>query len=183
MAGLGYLHDVFGLRDGEYVLVGHSCGATLAFQAALVSASTWGANEPPRPAAIVGLNGLYDLPLLLRGPSTHAHLEDICASFLNLAFGEDEGAWEAASPAKFTGEEVRKRGEQGRLPQLMVLDQSEADQLVPLAQTEAMEVSATGWNKMRVVRGSRMKGLHDEAWESGVMILEILEDVIKLLAE
>lgn len=51
-----------------FILSGHSAGACLAFQSTLRSPQAWGldaAMEPPRPVAVVGINGLYGLPGLV----------------------------------------------------------------------------------------------------------------------
>ena len=63
-----YLQETYHFRD-QYILVGHSCGATLALQVAMKR--YWGSQyestfalelnvEPPR--AVVGLEGIYDIP-------------------------------------------------------------------------------------------------------------------------
>ncbi|KAL2429053.1 hypothetical protein ABEF95_004805 [Exophiala dermatitidis] len=115
-SGLALLHETYGLTDDNYMLVGHSCGATLAFQALQrlcsstspsespfsqpPSTSSRSSSTPPPPTTIVGLAGIYDLRLLLDNhkdtPSS-----DIYASFLEGAFGEDKNDWDRASPARF----------------------------------------------------------------------------------
>ena len=52
--GLALLGSL-GLTSESYVRSGHSAGACLALQSVL---------QPPCPAALLGLNGLYDLPAL-----------------------------------------------------------------------------------------------------------------------
>ncbi|KAL3480274.1 hypothetical protein BJX99DRAFT_254864, partial [Aspergillus californicus] len=82
----------------RYVLAGHSCGATLAFQAVMVSLQGSDPRSRPLyklPMAILGMAGIYDLRLL-----RDSHV-DISAyqEFIEGAFGGDEGVWDAASPA------------------------------------------------------------------------------------
>jgi kynurenine formamidase len=62
--GLALLGSL-GLVDQSYILSGHSCGACLAFQAILQPPGHYGLGylpDAPGPAALLGLNGLYDLP-------------------------------------------------------------------------------------------------------------------------
>src|SRR5439155_11956886 len=107
--GLALLRS-FGLTDGSYILSGHSCGACLSFQALMQPPGHYGLDylpEAPRPAAQLGLNGLYDLPALVHelGPS-HEHLGDDYELFLSNAFGTDQDRWPAVSPAHFDPAEI-----------------------------------------------------------------------------
>lgn len=67
-----------GLSGGSSILTGHSAGACLAFQTMLPIPSQLrfeNMPSPPVPAAILGMNGLYDLPNLVTDlPASHAHL-------------------------------------------------------------------------------------------------------------
>ena len=96
-----------GLASGSYILSGHSCGACLAFQPVLQPPRHYGLGylpEPPGPAALLGLNGLYDLPALAAADglgASHAHPRDDYEKFLSRAFGTDKDAWPDASPASF----------------------------------------------------------------------------------
>jgi kynurenine formamidase len=133
----------YGLKDGTYILSGYSCGACLAFQAVLQAPSYYELDkslEPPRPAAILGFNGLYDLPNLVYrlGPS-HAHLKDDYDGFLGIAFETNRIKWPAASPVSLDVEADAKRIEVGRAPRLVMLDQSSDDQLVPMNQWDTFE--------------------------------------------
>lgn len=71
----------FGLADDNFLLSGHSCGACLAFQATLQDPKHWQLEEelppPPRPFALIGLNGLYDLVALVNGlGSSHKSMRE-----------------------------------------------------------------------------------------------------------
>lgn len=186
IAALDFLHRVFGLRSDGYILAGHSCGATLALQATFLEASHWTTGDlssPPKPAAILGLNGLFDLPMLVHKPDTHKDLTDGYAGFLKLAFGDDEADWARASPTQFSVEALSARAQEGKLPRLVVLDQSKEDQLVPMNQMEAMEDVLKKISGLTVLRGHQMKGLHNAAWESGMMIWQSTQDALIKLAE
>jgi hypothetical protein len=177
----------FGLTDGSYVLSGHSCGACLAFQATLQPPTHYGLDhlgDAPGPAALLGLNGLYDLPELVSGlgPS-HEHLRDDYEMFLSNAFGADQRTWPAASPARFDPAAMVQRVRAGHAPPLVVLDQSAEDQLVPMRQRELLASRLREVDGLQVVEGHRLSGRHAAPWEEGVMIWESLQDVLALLAQ
>jgi kynurenine formamidase len=184
--GLARLHSL-GLTDQSYILSGHSAGACLALQATLQAARHYGTGylpEAPCPAAIVGLNGLYDLPALVNGlDASHEHLRDAYEMFLSNAFGADKGKWPAASPARFDPAEIAERVREGKAPRLVVLDQSAQDQLVPMNQSQRLEANLNKVRGLRVVDGHRCTGEHDAPWEQGVMIWESLKDTFGLLQE
>lgn len=147
------------------MLVGHSCGATLAFQAVMGAVanhreqsfnggpedsragveviSTSPGPLPPRlaaqPTAIVGLAGIYDLRRLL-----DAHREiPAYREFIEGAFGADEMTWDAVSPAQMVG----SRGVEGgwKTGRLAVLAHSKDDELVDEGQLAAMLDALRGW--------------------------------------
>ncbi|KAL9619376.1 MAG: hypothetical protein Q9160_005971 [Pyrenula sp. 1 TL-2023] len=179
-----------GLVDGSYILSGHSAGACLAFQAALQPSEHW-VNESsdgnvlgiPRPAALLGLNGLYDLPRLVDGlGATHAHLKDVYADLLETAFGTDRDSWPTASPAHLIGpHELSSRVKEGQAPSLVLVDQSPEDQLVPMNQMETMKAQLEKISGLHVVRGRRCVGEHAAPWKQGNIIWETVKDALKLL--
>ena len=172
--GLNLL-GTLGLTDGSYILSGHSCGACIAVQAVFVPPTHWGLTnlpEPPRPASFIGLNGLYDLPGLVTGLSdSHKHLRDAYESIMSQAFGADQQDWFKASAAHISLDHLSERNKNGRLPHIIVLDQSPQDQLVPM--------NVPG---LRIVGGKRCTRLHAAPWEEGGMIWESVQDALGLLA-
>jgi kynurenine formamidase len=184
--GLDLLRS-FGLTDQSYILSGHSCGATLAFQAILQPPQHYGLTnvpEPPAPAALLGLNGLYDLPALVNGlGESHNHLRDESEMLLSNAFGSDKDTWPAASRACFDPADIADRVQDGKAPRLLVLDQSTEDQLVPMNQRERLEATLDDVSRLRVVEGHRCTGTHAAPWEQGIMIWENLRDIAALLQE
>jgi kynurenine formamidase len=182
--GLALLHS-FGFTDQSYILSGHSAGACLAFQATLQSSRHYELDhlpDPPCPAAILGLNGLYDLPELVNGlDAPHEHLRAEYEKFLSSAFGEDQSRWPAASPARFDPAEIVERVRKDKAPRLVVLDQSTQDQLVPMNQSQRLKANLSKVSGLRVVQGHRCTGMHDAPWEQGVMIWESLKDIFRLL--
>ncbi|KAL8392514.1 hypothetical protein RB595_002633 [Gaeumannomyces hyphopodioides] len=170
----------------RYVLAGHSAGATLALQLLMgsragVHHTAGGGNDVaaasppllpfPAPAAIIGYEGLYDL----RG---------ICArkgyAFLFAPpFGDDEDAWDRASPALHRGFAAawdswaaatdagpgRKR--------LVVIAQSPEDELVDMDEALAME-RALRDDGVPYLLIADVKGKHNEVLEAGTDIVRVL---------
>ncbi|KAK3946453.1 Alpha/Beta hydrolase protein [Diplogelasinospora grovesii] len=138
-------------NEDEFVLVGHSCGATLAFQA-LMDSSRRGL--PPtqglvKPSVVVGVNGLYDLAGFIKAPTKgYEGLRDAYEKFVAGAFGEDESVWREVGPAsagnwlpEWQTLEGGQRTEEGRKrvrKRKAVLVQSKQDTLVPYDQLEKM---------------------------------------------
>lgn len=165
-AALAFLQNTYGF-GARYILVGHSCGATLAFQAVMgavsdhreqaftggqknlninvgvVSASP-GPLPPPltaHPTAIVGVAGIYDLRRLRDSHrDISAYLE-----FIEGAFGSNELLWDGVSPAQMVG----SRGVEGgwKTGRLAVLAHSKDDELVDDSQMEAMKEALSHWGK------------------------------------
>lgn len=182
-------------RKWAYMVVGHSCGATLAFQ--IVMDRQWKAAVPGRPAlfekilsfmgdtdkeelirppiAVVGLEGVYDFPLLIQN---HADNPEY-TTFIRDAFGPDEEVWQKASPV---AGDYSDRWPEGHL---VILGQSPEDELVDWPQVDSIVrvLRDQGWNQRsesRVASGRReswiggkqffvtyLKGTHDEVWEKG----------------
>ncbi|MBE7209608.1 MAG: hypothetical protein INR65_01180 [Gluconacetobacter diazotrophicus] len=185
-AALDFLRSL-GLSDGSYVLSGHSAGACLAFQAAFGAPALFGIPdlpEPPVPAAVIGLNGLYDLPGLVLGlgPSHEKSSQDY-RSMLATAFGPDDRVWAAASPARFDPDTMARRLQANRAPRLVLLDQSTRDQLVPVSQRERLEANLSRVPGLRVVIGDRCTGRHAEPWQGGDMIWNSVRDALRALAD
>ena len=184
--GLALLRS-FGLTDGSYILSGHSCGACLAFQAILQPPDYYGLENVPNspcPAAILGLNGLYDLPALVYElDASHEHLRDDYERLLSYAFGADKSKWPAASPASFDPVEIAERVRESKVPRFILLDQSAEDQLVPMNQRERFEANVGEVQGLRVIRGHRCTGKHAAPWQEGVMIWDSIQDILRILQE
>lgn len=186
--GLALLGSL-GLASGSYILSGHSCGACLAFQSVLQPPRHYGLGylpEPPCPAGLLGLNGLYDLPALATADglgASHAHLRDDYEKFLSSAFGTDKDAWPQASPASFDPACIAGRIRAGNAPRLVVLDQSTEDEFVPMSQQDRLTATLAKVAGLRVARGHRLTSRHAAPWEQGIMIYESLLDTLQLLRE
>lgn len=133
---------------------------------------------PPKlsahPVAIVGVAGIYDLRKL---QNDH---RDITAykEFIEGAFGTDELLWDAVSPAQMVG----SRGIEGgwKTGRLVVLAQSQQDELVDDGQLTTLREALKGWeakdaqipvreltHRTRHVRVLPISGAHDDAWIHG----------------
>ncbi|KAL2817786.1 hypothetical protein BJX63DRAFT_384887 [Aspergillus granulosus] len=147
----------------KYVLVGHSCGATLAFQGVMSRLSPQ-QTELKAPIAILGMAGIYDLRLLRDSHRDISAYQD----FIEGAFGSDETLWDSVSPAIVTGKEGVEGWASGRV---VVLAHSEEDGLCDLAQSLRMKETLGAWEKggeeKRAVHFLPTRGEHDEAWEEG----------------
>lgn len=178
-----------GLKDDSYVLSGHSCGACISFQTVLQPPAYWGLSEvppPPRPAALVGLNGLYDLQALAHdlGPS-HESLATVYQEFQTIAFDEDGGSWFRVSPAQFDRDLLREPVAKGdsSVPSLVVVDQSGNDELVPMNQITRMQQHLMDIRGIRAIVGKMCVGAHAAPWKEGYMIWETVQDVLALLED
>jgi kynurenine formamidase len=154
----------------NYVLIGHSAGATLAFQLLM------GAGNPPKeqgpvvppPAAVVGISGIYDLAGI-----DERHNGDY-SSFLVGAFGEDRDAWRPASPALFEG----SYSQEWSRDCIQMLAWSPEDTLIdePGIDDMAKKLKADGVEKLLVVKD--LHGDHDVVWEEGSQIPRLFATVL-----
>ncbi len=185
LTALSFLRS-FGLDDRSYVLAGHSAGACITFQAILQCPACYGLDEVtavPCPAAMLGLNGLYDLDALVEelGPS-HEHLRGDYESLLSAAFGKDQKRWAAASPSCFDSDVVSNRVREGKIPHLLMLDQSADDQLVPLNQRERFTAHLEKSKELSILWGARCKGQHADPWQQGLPVWECVQDLVAHLS-
>lgn len=155
MCGLRFLHRQLGLGS-DYVLFGHSAGATLAYQALL---SPPAAADVALPAAVVGFEGIYDLVGL------DERMGGGYAGFIEGAFGADRAAWREASPTTAAGSFGVWAGQKGS--RLAVLAHSANDELVDMPEVETMErrLRADGVRDLLVFRD--LKGGHFDVLNDG----------------
>lgn len=145
-----------GIRDlqskysfgSNYVLAGHSVGATLAFLAA-VKCKDHGIVAPK---AVLGLSGIYDFPLLHQ-----SHPEYEALTFNSMT----RGAEVAASPSVYDAEIYKAAG-----VSCVLLAHSRDDGLVPWNQVDAMTqlLQEGGEGYVRVLE---LFGKHNDIWADG----------------
>nr|CAB91727.2 conserved hypothetical protein [Neurospora crassa] len=202
LTALGFLKNYFGMK--EYVLAGHSCGATLALQACmsperwgLAGTAEWRAGwyNVAKPKAVVGFNGLYDLAgFIADPPKGYERWKEAYREFVVGAFGKKEEDWKKVCPGSIAEGWVREwnltqqqqQGEEWK-KRKVVLVQSLEDSLVPVEQTEGMaeylerenQKVADEDKKVEVVVLREEKGGdHDEVWKKGERLGEILLGVL-----
>ena len=140
-----------------------------------MSALSPSVSTPTPPLAVLGVSGMYDLPLFV---ADHPDQESIIKN----AFGDDVRVWEAASPALNVGKEG------WRNPQLAVLAHSKDDQEVdegqPQAMLQALEVPP-GVNRegrgQRLNRWIMLKGQHNELWRQGEELASAIEEAVEMV--
>ncbi|KAI7781548.1 hypothetical protein LA080_014581 [Diaporthe eres] len=178
-SGLRFLQRRLGF-GGDYVLFGHSAGATLAYQALLGPPSRGagaGLDDVALPAAVVGFEGIYDLVGL------DGRMGGGYAGFIEAAFGTDRAAWRDASPATAAGSFGDWAG-QGA-PRLAVLAHSADDELVDMPEVETMERRLRGDGVRDVIVFRDLKGGHFDVLNDGSfarVLVKALEELGRLKA-
>lgn len=181
--GIHLLQSKFSFGS-NYVLVGHSVGATLAFQM-VMGDSVFQAGSPSKllrsisslaaaskgitpPTAIVGIAGVYAMRAMVDRHEHPAYRE-----FVAGALGEDELVWDEVSPAFFDGyRETWTRAEK------VVLAYSEEDALVEVEQVRDMKRKLEEGVTPKKVEEVRFTGGHDEVWEKGTQVAELILKVV-----
>ncbi|PHH77788.1 hypothetical protein CDD82_3355 [Ophiocordyceps australis] len=171
-AGLNELQQKLKM-DSNYILMGHSAGATLAFQVLMGKDVLNGQDSPdvPLPAAIVGMAGIYDFPQLLN---------DFTRPFYNLfvtdAYGADKKVQDQVSPSKFTGN--YKQAWPG--DNLVMLAQSPTDGIVNFAQRDNMQakLEQDGFT----VSLQELEGDHHKVWREGSQTAQLTAQILGQLS-
>lgn len=171
-----YLQETY-MFEERYILIGHSVGATLAFQVAMKR--YWGSqyestyalelNVVP-PTAIVGVEGIYDIHALVRAHAKQSIYRDFVAN----ALGDNESVWTAVSPTAGNYDESWPDGK------LVVLIHSWEDELVEREQAvlQMNALRSQGWaeaSKTKRVDLIEIRGKHDEVWQSPRQMARAIE--------
>ncbi|KAI2641445.1 alpha/beta-hydrolase [Hypomontagnella submonticulosa] len=172
--GIAFLQRRYGFGS-RYVLVGHSCGACLAYQVLAGSAvlgsssSADDTTDPELPKAVFGFEGIYDMT------GINARMGGGYSGFLEAAFGAPE-KWDAAAPMKCAG----SYGDvlTGRVA---VLGHSPDDELVDMPETDGMaaRLRKDGVTEVLVVKD--LTGKHDEIWQDGSGVARTLLRILEIL--
>lgn len=180
LTALAFLQDKASFGS-NYVLVGHSCGATLAFQVAM-DIKLWELGDkgpkPEKPKAIIGVNGLYDLPRLISEPGEkHKDLIPIYEAFTKLAFGGDVKVWHKVSTIS-----VDDWSRQWTGGMKAVFAQSNVDTMVPYRQTrDMMERLRASKGESLAVSEVEIVGDHNDIWDEGHQLAKMIENVVEML--
>lgn len=171
LTAIGWLQRKYEFRS-NYLLVGHSCGATMALQVGMSRKWTNIKHDIAPPAAIVGFEGIYDIPALVDRHSDQAIYEQ----FITDAFGPDREVWKAVSPVN--GDYKRSWKDH----KIAVLAHSREDELVELEQVTSMQevLEDQGFAQAEALI-AEVKGKHDEIWQDGTEMVRVIADTISLL--
>lgn len=183
-AALSLLQNKFAFGS-NYILYGHSAGATLAYQVLMGSAALkvdgkdvpGGITEPPAdvalPVAVVGFEGIYDMVAL------NQRMGDAYRSLFAGPFGDDDERWTEASPAAFTGSYSDNWG--GPSGKLAVVAHSPRDELIDMPEADLMEKRLRQEEGLCVLAYRDLDGLHDEIVEDGKYIARVLFQTLQEL--
>lgn len=174
--GLAYLQSRYAIGE-RYILVGHSCGATLAFQTVKKNLLDEETQEMPQPLGIVGVSGIYNLRLLRDTFLSCAVYQE----FIEAAFGSNEDIWDNASPAH--GDGLSNGWKHGRLA---LIAHSQGDELVDASQLHAMERALNAWKtnapenmRRHLLVIDDLREAHDDIWRKGLELAKVIEMAIK----
>ncbi|KAH6666796.1 Alpha/Beta hydrolase protein [Halenospora varia] len=173
ISSISFLQSTYGF-ESNYVLIGHSCGATLALQTVMRNPLLYDQNIPAmqNPEVIVGVAGIYDMKLIR---DTHRSITAY-NDFLVGAFGKDKEEWDRLSPAKF--QDFRECWQEGKR---LVLVSSSGDELVDEGQIDCMSefVQSLGPTIDVEMQKETLKERHNDIWANGVEMASVIGDVLK----
>lgn len=164
---LVFLEKTYMIND-RYLIVGHSCGATLAFQIPEKD----GQEKVPQPFCIIGSEGIYDLPSLVE-----VHKDSpFYRQFVVAAFGNDKNAWIEASPCTARAPAIWAK------TNALIISHSDDDELVEKQQALMMLerlYTTDEWHGQ--ARYVSVSGKHDEVHEKGTELARIIEEGLTLM--
>lgn len=176
----------------RYLLVGHSCGATLAYQVAMSHNLPWmtsvGKGQQPEltaelPIGILGVEGIYHVPVLIQ---SFGHIS-IYQKLVRGAFGDDEKIWKEASPASWKSYSRSWTVEHSQsLPRrrVAVVAHSREDEMVDWKQVDSMAATlGTEGGDGLVSRVLTVQGGHNEVWEEKTELVKAITEALKLMID
>ena len=179
LTALCFLQQKYQFGD-RYVLVGHSCGATLAFQAV---SGKWRPRSSSReyplhdfvpPLGIAAVAGIYDLRALVESFSTISEYR----VFTEAAFGKDESVWTVASPANYY---MHYSWPNARV---VVLADSKQDELIDSVQQRLMGENLRRQDMPKLIdQCIEISGKHDSSWYYGEEMSKVILRVLGLLEQ
>lgn len=171
-SALAFAHAQYQI-SGDYVLLGHSAGATLSYQLLMGEDALGGrqAVDVPLPAAIIGISGIYDLVSLSK------RFEGQYDGFISNAFGTDAATWGKASPARYPQSFKDKWTNR----QYNIIAWSPEDSLVDEPEIDAMAAKLKK-DGLEVVVNKALTEDHDVVWEKGTQVAELITETLKQLS-
>ncbi|MCJ1354687.1 MAG: hypothetical protein MMC33_004676 [Icmadophila ericetorum] len=205
LSALEYLHQTYDVGSTRgYILVGGSSGATLTYQVGRAFGAPFETSSSvniPAPLALIGLGGIYNLALLIQ---TRRDIP-LYREFVAGAFGNDEQAWNRASPAKNIPGAGGQIGLFGECTALAVLVHADGDEVVDADQKAQMEKVLIGWvgpqftltreeqsrsiiwrasgevKSVRTLVSKVFTGSHEELWEAPKQMVECITEAIHIV--
>lgn len=152
----------------DYILLGHSVGATLAFLATL-SVKSHGITPPK---AVVGVSGIYDFPAI------HQSNPDYEPMTRN---GMEEKFYREASPALYDAQDYLDKWDvEADQQRVLLIAHSKDDELVNWEQPEEM-VSIFGQSKGFKKELLELYGAHNSIWEKGGELVRTIEKAVGMM--
>jgi hypothetical protein len=129
------------------------------------------------PAAVVGLQGMYDLVGLNR------RFKGAYGEMIAGAFGDDEETWKAVSPARFAGRLEHTWDAYGRGRGIVSLAYSGEDEWIDVEEIDAMErrLKEEADGGRHVMARRDLTGGHDAVAEDGRTVATVLMEAIGAL--
>lgn len=161
-----HLHRTYPDSASNYILIGHSVGATLVFLAALQCADA-GIKSPK---AVVGVSGIYNFPAI---HVTNPDYEDMTKNGMASKF------YKEASPALYSADTYREKWPEQKRG--VVLAHSKDDGLVVWDQVEEMEQVFQGQNGFSTEL-IELKGAHNDIWGQGKELVRTIQRTLEMVA-
>ncbi|GKU07664.1 unnamed protein product [Fusarium langsethiae] len=155
LSAIAYLQNQLGVAH-DYVLSGHSCGATLTFQT-VMNPDRWGAAAGSMPIPKV------------KKPKSHEKLQPLYVELTKNAFGDDETLWRDMCPTM-----VSDWSEEWPEGKVVIIAHRKNDGLVPYSQTELMKEHLRNNSKLEVIE-MPASGDHNDLWKQADEIVEIMK--------
>lgn len=181
---IAYLQQKYNFGS-RYVLAGHSCGATLAFQAAMRPLDPRMESKITKPMALAGAAGIYGLRALRDYRNDDRALYQIYQTLIEVPFGSDEGLWDQMSPVNFRGPGNATTEGNWKEGRLIAMGHSKNDQLVETGQLHAMKEALAGWEDERNKVGSRkivtlvdFEESHERMWSEGHELAKMIATTV-----
>jgi kynurenine formamidase len=163
-----YLDENYQIGN-RYLLVGHSAGATMAFE---LHNSYLQSGSLPQPVCVLGISGIFDFEAFVEN---HSEIP-VYKKIMDNAF-PDKSLWEEASP--YINRSLGHIWEQAKA---VVISHSKHDGLVEYSQATSMleRVRAIAHCSERV-HFLEASGAHDEIWENGNILAGLIMECLKML--
>lgn len=164
-----YLQEQYHIHS-HYILVGHSAGATMAFQ---LHQTLLPGRALPRPSSVLGIAGIYNFESFVDSHSEISAYKEIMYN----AFPERK-FWDEASPYSSS----RNKETLWEHAEVIVISRSKDDELVEKDQASFMLERARSIPKAtEKVHFLEASGAHDKIWSSGNILASLVVKTLGML--